>query len=109
MRDAMVLVDECEVLFGREDRRKAAAYKAMEDFDGILILVTSRPEALDEGLERRIVYHIPFEVPDPTLRRQIWEVHLPEGVPIEGEVDLDALATRYDFTGGPSRTRSWSR
>ncbi len=100
MRDAIVLVDECEVLFGREDRRKATAYKAIEDYDGILILVTSRPEVLDEGLERRIVYHIPFEVPDPALRRQIWEVHLPPGVPIEAEVDLDGLATRYDFTGG---------
>jgi len=100
MRDAIVLVDECEVLFAREDRRKAAAYKAMEDYDGILILVTSRPEALDEGLERRIVYHVPFEVPDAALRRQIWEVHLPPGVPIEPDVDLDTLASHYDFTGG---------
>jgi len=100
MRDAVVLVDECEVLFGRDDRRKAAAYQCMEEYDGVLVLVTSRPEALDEGLERRIVYHIPFEVPDAKLRRQIWEVHLPEGVPIDGEIDLDSLATRYDFTGG---------
>lgn len=100
MRDALVLIDECEVLFGREDRRKALAYKAMDDYDGILILVTSRPQALDEGLERRILYHIPFDVPDPSMRRQIFEVHLPPEVPIEGDLDLDSLATRYDFTGG---------
>lgn len=100
MYDAIVLVDECELLFGRDDRRKAAAYKVMEDYNGILILVTSRPEVLDEGLGRRIVAHIPFEVPDAELRRQIWEVHLPDGVPIEGELDLDSLATRYDYTGG---------
>lgn len=100
MRDAIVLIDECEVLFAREDKRKASAYKAIEDYDGILILITSHPELLDEGLERRIVYHIPFEVPDPSLRQQIWELHIPPEVPIEGEIDLESLATRYDFTGG---------
>jgi len=100
MRDAIVLIDECEVLFGREDKRKATAYQVMETYEGILILVTTRPEMLDDGLERRIISHIPFEVPDSRLRRQIWEVHLPPAVPIHGEIDLDSLATRYDFTGG---------
>lgn len=100
MRDALVLVDECEALLGRGDKRKATAFKAIEDFDGIMVLVTNHPETLDEGVERRIMYNLPFEVPDYELRRQIWEVHLPPEVPLEGEIDLDILANTYDFSGG---------
>ena len=100
MRDAIVLVDECEAVLGKGDKRKATAFKGIEDFDGILVLTTNHPEALDEALERRIIFHLPFEIPDAPLRRQIWEVHLPPEVPLEGDIDLDALANTYDFTGG---------
>ncbi len=100
MRDAIVLVDECEALLGKGDKRKATAFKAIEEFDGIMILVTNHPHALDEGVERRVMFQLPFELPDHTLRRQIWEVHLPPEVPLGGEIDLDILANTYDFTGG---------
>ena len=69
MRDAIVLIDECEALLGRADKRKATAFKAVEEFEGIMVLVTNHPDALDEGVERRIMYHLPFEVPDNELRR----------------------------------------
>lgn len=100
MRDAIVLIDECEALLGKADKRKATAFKAVEEFEGIMVLVTNHPEALDEGVERRIMYHLPFEVPDNELRRQIWEVHLPPEVPLEGDIDLEILANTYDFSGG---------
>ena len=100
MRDAIVLIDECEALLGKADKRKATAFKAVEEFEGIMVLVTNHPEALDEGVERRIMYHLPFEMPDNALRRQIWEVHLPPEVPLEGDIDLEILANTYDFTGG---------
>ncbi len=100
LRDAVVLLDECESLLGKADRRKGIAFRAVEDFEGILVLTTNRPEALDDGLERRIMVHVPFELPDPTLRRQIWEVHLPPDVPVAEDVDLATLSNLYDFTGG---------
>jgi SpoVK/Ycf46/Vps4 family AAA+-type ATPase len=100
MRDAIVLIDECEALLGKNDKRKATAFKAIEDFEGILVLITNHPHLLDEGLERRIMYHLPFEIPEPEIRRQIWEVHIPPEVPLGGEIDLDVLANTYDFTGG---------
>jgi SpoVK/Ycf46/Vps4 family AAA+-type ATPase len=100
LRDAIVLIDECEALFAREDRRRADAYHIIEEFDGILFLVTSHPEQLDDALERRIIYRVPLEPPDTEARRQIWEVHLPPEVPIDGDIDLDQLASSYDFTGG---------
>ncbi len=100
MRDAILLIDECEALLGRADKRKATAFKAVEEFEGIMVLVTNHPEVLDEGVERRIMYHLPFEVPDNELRRQIWEVHLPPEVPLKGDINLDILANTYDFSGG---------
>lgn len=100
MRDALVLIDECEALLGKGDKRKATAFKAVEEFEGILVLITNHPHSLDEGLERRIMYNLPFEVPDADIRRQIWEVHIPPEVPLEGDIDLDVLANTYDFSGG---------
>jgi SpoVK/Ycf46/Vps4 family AAA+-type ATPase len=100
MRAAIVLVDECEALLGPSDKRRATTFRAIEDFEGILIGVTNHPDRLDPAFERRIVYHLPFEIPGPELRRQIWEVHLPPEVPLGDDVDLDALASTYDFAGG---------
>ncbi len=100
LRGAVVLIDECQALFGKGDPRRATAFQAIEAFEGILLLTTSAPDALDEALERRIVFHLPMEAPGPEARRQIWEVHLPPDVALGDDVDLDALATRYDFTGG---------
>jgi len=100
LRDGIVLVDECEAVFGADDPRRGTTLRLIESFDGIAILVSNHPEKLDPSLERRIIYHVPFELPDAFLRRQIWEVHLPTGVPLAPDVDLDALAATYDFTGG---------
>jgi SpoVK/Ycf46/Vps4 family AAA+-type ATPase len=100
LRDGIVLVDECEAVFGVDDPRRGTTLRLLETFEGIAVLVTNHPEKLDGSLERRIMYHVPFELPDPFLRRQIWEVHLPPGVPLAEDVDLDALAATYDFTGG---------
>ena len=100
MRDAFVLIDECEALLGKNDKRKATAFKAIEGFEGIMVLTTNHPERLDDALERRIIYTLAFELPEAALRRQIWEVHLPPEVPLDGDIDLDALANTYDFTGG---------
>jgi SpoVK/Ycf46/Vps4 family AAA+-type ATPase len=100
MRDAVVVIDECEALLGKSDKRRATAFRAMEDFEGILVLTTNHPERLDDALERRIIVNLPFEIPDAELRRHIWEVHLPPGVPLADDVDLEALANTYDFSGG---------
>ncbi|MEZ4269506.1 MAG: ATP-binding protein [Myxococcota bacterium] len=100
LRDAVVLVDECDALLRKGDNRKAAAFKALERHDGILILTTNHPDALDEGLDRRIIFDLRFEMPTPLLRQQIWEVHLPPGVPLADDIDLVSLANLYDFPGG---------
>lgn len=57
-------------------------------------------ENLDGALERRIIFHLPFEIPNSSRRAPIWEMHVPPEVPFEGEINTRGLADRYDFTGG---------
>ena len=100
IRDAVLLFDECEALFGRGEARRALALRAIESFGGIVVLTTNRPSELDDALARRIVYHVPFELPTTAMRRQIWEVHVPPTVPLTDDIDLDALSDIYEFSGG---------
>ena len=103
LQNALLFFDECEVLFG--DRRAGNVLMTLllteiERFEGVAILATNMPEALDAALERRILVKIRFPQPDRQARREIWARHLPDAAPRAEDVDLDALADRYEMTGG---------
>ncbi len=98
---AAVLFDECEALFGAASPRRAAGLAALDYFFRVpCLLVTNYPDRLDPAVDRRVLLHIPFERPDAEARRQLWEVHIPRGMPVDGRLDLDILADRYELTGG---------
>jgi SpoVK/Ycf46/Vps4 family AAA+-type ATPase len=99
VQDAVLVFDRSEALFGEDDPRTTLAYSLLEGFEGVTILATQRPGRLDAGVERRMIYHLPFQHPDTQARRQIWEVHLPPELPLADDVDLDVLASQYDFPG----------
>jgi SpoVK/Ycf46/Vps4 family AAA+-type ATPase len=103
LQNAILFFDECEVLFG--DRRSGNVLMTMllteiERFEGVAILATNVPEALDPALERRILVKLQFPEPDRQARLEIWKKHLPPQAPVEPDVDLEALAERYEMTGG---------
>lgn len=103
MQNAVLFFDECETLFG--DRRRGNALMAMllteiERFEGVAILATNLPQMLDEALDRRILVKVQFAQPDRLARREIWKKHLPEAAPLAADVDIDALADRFEMTGG---------
>jgi transitional endoplasmic reticulum ATPase len=67
----------------------------------VVIAATNRPEALDEALRRpgRFDREIVIGVPDENGRREILGIHT-RGMPLDGAVDLAALARRtYGFVG----------
>jgi transitional endoplasmic reticulum ATPase len=67
----------------------------------IVIAATNRPEAIDEALRRpgRFDREIVVGVPDERGRREVLGIHT-RGMPLDGGVDLDALARRtYGFVG----------
>ncbi len=103
LQDAVVLFDECEFLFGGRgsgNRALGTLLRALDRFAGLAVLATNLPDRLDPALDRRVILRINLEVPSPALRQQIWARHLPPEVKLGRDVDLGALAKRFDFSGG---------
>jgi ATP-dependent 26S proteasome regulatory subunit len=55
---------------------------------------------LDSALERRVCLKIKFQPPNEALRVQIWKAHIPDKVELSPDVDFEALARGYEFSGG---------
>lgn len=103
LQNALLFFDECEVLLG--DRRYGNKLMTLllteiERFEGIAVLATNLPQALDQALDRRILVKVRFPEPDRLARREIWQRHLPARAPLADDVDLDYLADTFDMTGG---------
>ena len=99
VRDALVLLDECETMLGKSDPRRVAVIRAMKEFEGVTILATSQPEQLAPSVDRVVSFEVRLELPTSRARRHIWDLHLPPRMPVHGDVELDSLAEMYDFTG----------
>ncbi len=113
---AIVFVDEIDAvgrhrgagLGGGHDEREQTLNQLLVEMDGfdvkggiILIAATNRPDILDPALLRpgRFDRQIAVEPPDLKGRQKILEVHA-RGKPLEGDVDLAAVARRTPgFTG----------
>lgn len=98
--DALLFFDECESLFRTRGSRLGLLLAELERYEGIAILSTNMPAALDTAMDRRIVYRMDFETPDAHERLQIWEVHLPPDAPLAEDVDVQLLANLFNFSGG---------
>lgn len=68
----------------------------MEDFEGILMATTNLTDNLDAAFDRRFLYKIKFEVPNPATRRQI----MGEKIPFLPPEAIGHLCEQYKLTGG---------
>jgi len=99
LHNALLFFDECEETFsGWQSGKELLTH--MERFDGVAVLATNQPKDLDEAFLRRILVKVRFTPPDREARLAIWQGHLPEDARLAPEVDLEALASRYELTGG---------
>jgi len=71
----------------------------IEKFDGVCILATNRHQTLDKALERRITLKIEFPRPGLAERKRLWEVLLPDKLPLNKDVCVEELA-EFDLSGG---------
>ncbi|MFF5289018.1 ATP-binding protein [Paractinoplanes globisporus] len=112
--NAILFFDEADALFGRRSQVKDAhdryanvevAYllSRIEQYDGLTILATNLRGNLDEAFARRLRHTVEFPPPDAAMRRRIWDVALPPGVPLASDVDLDVLARHVELTGAGIR------
>jgi SpoVK/Ycf46/Vps4 family AAA+-type ATPase len=76
----------------------------LEWYNGVVIFATNLAANFDPAFERRIRTHVLFEMPGEAERAQIWRVQLhPARTPLAADVDFQALARRYDVSGGDIR------
>jgi SpoVK/Ycf46/Vps4 family AAA+-type ATPase len=106
--EAIVFFDEADAIFaGRLDGQDHHAryinqqvnvlLTELEKFDGVVLLATNRPEALDTAFERRIRYHIRFGPPDCEARAELWRKSIPAEAPLDADVDFDATVPTRKF------------
>jgi cell division protease FtsH len=107
---AIIFIDELDSIgrarggslsVGGHDEREQTLNQVLTEMDGftgtenvIVLAATNRPEILDPALLRpgRFDRRLTISPPDQAGRRQILEVHV-RGVPLAGDVDLDAVAS----------------
>jgi SpoVK/Ycf46/Vps4 family AAA+-type ATPase len=104
LKDAVVLFDDCEPLFARNQSRLQAIYRALDRFEGLVVLTASAPERLDSTLDRRVLLRVGLEVPGAPARDRIWQRLLGNGVPRAADVDIAQLAKRYELSGGQMKS-----
>jgi SpoVK/Ycf46/Vps4 family AAA+-type ATPase len=76
----------------------------LEWYDGVVIFATNLAANFDPAFERRIRTHVLFEMPGPAERALIWRAQLhPSRTPLADDVDFEALAMRYEVSGGDIR------
>ncbi|MBR5119270.1 MAG: ATP-binding protein [Muribaculaceae bacterium] len=104
----ILLFNEADAIFGmRKNGAQSAVDKMentiqniilqeMEQLDGILIATTNLECNLDSAFERRFLYKLRFERPEPEIRAKIWQSMI-KGL---RKSDAITLAKRFDLSGG---------
>ncbi len=84
-----VLFDEADALFGKRTSDTKSSndryanlevnflLQRLERFRGIALLTSNLEGAIDEAFRRRLAARIPFPVPDPETREQLWRSMVP--------------------------------
>jgi SpoVK/Ycf46/Vps4 family AAA+-type ATPase len=108
---AILLFDEADSLFAKRTEVRSSndryanlevnyLLQRLDSFEGIAILTTNFGTSIDAAFKRRMSFRLSFPFPDEETREQLWRVHLPPQLPIEGELALDRLARKYQIAGG---------
>lgn len=107
----LLFFDEADALFGKRNETKnsndkyansevAYLLQRIEEYNGIVLLSTNIMQNIDTAFIRRIRYVLHYNMPDETIRREIWESVLSNKVPIASDIDFDYLAQHFELSGG---------
>ncbi|MGK0371879.1 MAG: SpoVK/Ycf46/Vps4 family AAA+-type ATPase [Glaciecola sp.] len=110
-RDWILFFDEADAIFGKrtqiddaKDRyaNQEVSYllQRIESFDGIVILASNLKANIDDAFVRRFQSIIVFPMPAPDERLSIWQGAFSDKAVLAKDVDLRALAEKYEIAGG---------
>jgi len=100
VQGAVLVFDRCESLVNKGNPRLPPLLSQLERSGGLVVFVTNRPDEVDQAIEHYIGFQTNLGMPDVDQRTKIWSTHMPEGVPVMPDVDLEDLGTRFELTGG---------
>ena len=72
----------------------------LEKFSGVVIFTTNLLENYDEAFKRRILASVEFKMPDEKGRKAIFDVHIPERLPLAENVNSELLAKELTKVSG---------
>jgi SpoVK/Ycf46/Vps4 family AAA+-type ATPase len=109
--EIVLLFDEADSLFGKRTEVKSSndrnanletnyLLQRLDSFTGIAILTTNFGTSIDPAFRRRLSVQAQFPFPDEVDRERLWRAHLPRKLPVAGDLDLGALARKYELSGG---------
>lgn len=108
---AILLFDEADSLFAKRTDVKTSTdryanlgvnflLQQIEDYPGISILTTNKPENIDDAFKRRLRFNIEFPLPDAAQRRRLWRSMIPTECALSGPIRFEQLAARFEMGGG---------
>ncbi len=106
-----LLFDEADALFAKRTDVQSSVdryanlevnylLQRLEDFDGVVILTSNHPDAIDGAFLRRIRFKPHFPPPEQAERARLWQVMIPADAPQELDLKLRDLAVDWELTGG---------
>lgn len=109
--DWILFFDEADALFGKRtisqssnDRyaNQEVSYllQRIEDFPGLTILASNFKSNIDDAFSRRFQSMIFFPLPDVEQRLSLWQKAFNQGPALAKDIDLHALAKKYEISGG---------
>lgn len=109
-KDWILFFDEADALFGKRTNVRDAHDKyanqevsyllqRVENYDGLVILATNFLSNIDDAFKRRFQSIIQFPFPTSNERLILWRKAFPKRVQLTKEVNLAAIAQRYELSG----------
>ena len=107
----ILFFDEGDALFGKRTQTKDSndrhanqqvsyLLQRIEEYDGLVILASNLKSNIDDAFLRRFQSIIHFPMPNAQERLRLWNNGFSKKCKFHEEVDLSAIARKYEMSGG---------
>jgi hypothetical protein len=107
----ILFFDEADALFGKRTEASSSndqyanqeisyLLQKIEDYPGVVILVSNLKANLDAAFTRRFQSIIHFPIPNSSHRLRLWQNAFPEKTVFSDDIKLEDIAQKYELTAG---------